>query len=861
MSSDLTLVLKLLAQAEGAIRGVQAVGTEVRKVGVEAEHMGQRARASSQNIGMMAAQWNDIVMMTLAGQNPMQMAIQQGTQMTQAYGSGGAAGAVKLLGAGLMQMVNPLNLVTIAGIAAGSALVQWIMDTKKEVPSAADAIKALAQETDAYAKAAKAATAADADLWTNYGAGASAARDILRELADMQQRAAVTKAQSSASAIRQELGVYSEGGSLRDIGNYGALGDMFDLSIFGKGRQQRQQMIGEVIGAFEQIDQAATLPNAKDRLDAMLAGTQQLAQSFEAAARSSGSISDAEQAQLDLINQQLEGLLRLKAQTEALDAAEEKRTRRLAVEAKRSNERMGGPSRGDLFPAEDGAKAKELLATLQQQAKVQDTIREYGAQSAQAAAAKLDVERQAFSEMVDTLRVSADTRDRLREAWDAANGVARANMAAAIEAAIGPASRLAGLLSAAGSWLAQMSARAGANAWVASNQPGGAGYLANQYAAYGMGHDAMVDAQRLEDPLFKTLKIPAGSTGGGGGGGTDPLIDLKARAARAMADLDTALAAVQLKVSAGILSSAEGDSAALGARQSAADTLAELIPQLDKLGPAGQVAAETWRDAFTNLAKTLGDVSTQTSELAKTMTDGFKAPFADFLSGTKSASAAWGDFVSFVDRSIAEKLANKFSDQMLGPVLDGLFAGLGGIFKFAKGGVPGLSELSGQVLDGPTLFAMPGGGMGEAGEAGKEAVMPTLPGPRGLSVAGLVGGKSVPLALARGADGRLAVEVPWVSSALAAPRRFAMGGVPGLTEPMSTAQGGSAAAGGRVSVIVHNNAPGVQPTVRESNRGNERVLEIMIDAVRDALADDIGSGRGPLPAAMSATFGLSRQGR
>jgi len=73
------------------------------------------------------AQLNDIGVMMAAGQNPIQLALQQGMQLNQVWGSMGnnVGGILRTLGGAFMSLLNPINLVTIGVIAGGAALVQW----------------------------------------------------------------------------------------------------------------------------------------------------------------------------------------------------------------------------------------------------------------------------------------------------------------------------------------------------------------------------------------------------------------------------------------------------------------------------------------------------------------------------------------------------------------------------------------------------------------------------------------------------------------------------------------------------------------------------------------------------------------
>jgi Prophage tail length tape measure protein len=108
------------------------------------------------SVGNMAAQFNDVFVTVAAGQNPLQVAIQQGTQIGQAFGGRGAAGAVALLKQGFLQMISPVNLGTIAIIAGGAALIQWAVSALgmgKDADTAAKAVDRLAEAVKAQADA------------------------------------------------------------------------------------------------------------------------------------------------------------------------------------------------------------------------------------------------------------------------------------------------------------------------------------------------------------------------------------------------------------------------------------------------------------------------------------------------------------------------------------------------------------------------------------------------------------------------------------------------------------------------------------------------------------------------------------
>lgn len=89
--------------------------------------MGNQLKSARFHAANLTAQFNDIAVMLAAGQNPLMLAVQQGTQISQVMQAAG--GSAKQMGALLMTsfraMISPATLVTLALIAGGAALVQW----------------------------------------------------------------------------------------------------------------------------------------------------------------------------------------------------------------------------------------------------------------------------------------------------------------------------------------------------------------------------------------------------------------------------------------------------------------------------------------------------------------------------------------------------------------------------------------------------------------------------------------------------------------------------------------------------------------------------------------------------------------
>lgn len=402
------------------------------------------------SMGNLVSQFNDIGMMNAAGQNPLQVAIQQGTQITQVIGPMGAAGAVRALGGAFLSALSPINLVTLGVIAFGSMAVQWLMSGEEAALSFEDAIENLHDATENYAKTAGQASASQADLRKEFGQSADEARKLLAVQTELDLRKAMRAASGTGRQIADELNLDLSNGPKFGNAPVLRLADLFDVDLI---RDDAIGLIGDVIADFKKLESAVSFEDK-------IAAAQSLGESYRRAAMASGDISEAEDLVLQKINAQVLALMELRgAREQAARANFEKSYLEPAKEA----------VRGFIDRGVEIAEARELLGTLEQQASVRALINQYGRDSEIVALARLEAERAAFAEMVAGLGISESLKLELMAAWDAANGIASARIAAMLEQALGPASRLTGLLkTAAGYWTTmkwQMSlARADASA-------------------------------------------------------------------------------------------------------------------------------------------------------------------------------------------------------------------------------------------------------------------------------------------------------------------------------------------------------------------------------------------------------------
>lgn len=391
----------LAAGAQAATTATERLGNAEAAAAGKAVQMGRTHQLAAGQVGNLTAQFNDIGMMLMAGQNPLQLAIQQGTQITQVIGPMGAMGAVRALGGALMGMLNPISLITIGTIAAGAAMVNWLTGADEDTVTFTDSIKTLGSAVDAYAKASERARASSEDLRAEFGSDSESVRALLKDMAELARLEAERAARGTSQALQSELDISA---FQYEIGDQVNLAEVFDLNIWA---QEAQSQVNSVLDAFYRLDTAPTL-------EAQIVAAEALRDRFREAADASGSISEAEGATLGKLGEMVLAMQRLKQeQTETASA----------------------PARA----------ASELMASLREQNALQSAALIYGRESAQVAALRADAERRTFEEQLAGLEVSNATKDALRAAF--AEGQNLGGAAAAVSDFLGGAAARAGALS------------------------------------------------------------------------------------------------------------------------------------------------------------------------------------------------------------------------------------------------------------------------------------------------------------------------------------------------------------------------------------------------------------------------------
>lgn len=262
---------EITIDAKGAVTGVKVTKGELAGLGKVAKRteadldrivrktagVGKTSGASAMQVANLQAQFNDIGVMLAAGQNPFQLAMQQGTQVNQVLTEmGGGTKALKALGDGFMSMINPMSLATLGIIAGGAALVQWAMSSVMAEDKAAsfeDGLEALNEALSDYSSYTDIARTSTVGLAEEFGAASPDAQALADVLAEFARIDAMEALKSSIAAVTSEFGGLSNELVAIDY-QRGLMASLFDNGAVGLVSEYRNTMLvlKEELGITEQ---------------------------------------------------------------------------------------------------------------------------------------------------------------------------------------------------------------------------------------------------------------------------------------------------------------------------------------------------------------------------------------------------------------------------------------------------------------------------------------------------------------------------------------------------------------------------------------------------------------------------------
>ncbi|MFC3569200.1 phage tail length tape measure family protein [Paracoccus simplex] len=392
--------------AAGFTAGIGKAKTEITGLKDTAASARRDLRSAAGANANLVSQFNDIGVMLAAGQNPLQLALQQGTQISQVLTQmGGGVGALRALGSAFVGMINPVSLATIGVIGFGAAAVQWLMPAQDEAKKTKDAFEALKDSMSTYNDALSVALLYTGEAEKQYGEEARRGAEIARRIMMIEAEKTRSSISSILSKAYSDMGFDAFGDRGIDAAGRIASANLAEAAgklgfksswsdtLFGVGGISQENLaLAEKLGnTMRDIHAYVSQPVPEGGLDDYLTTLRQHLDDYTAQLNALKDAGAGESA-LNAINEQMIPLQR------AL----------LEGEAKRAEIR-----------AADAAKAAELLATMESQLYMNQLIAEYGKESLEVRQAELDAEYDKQVAAIEALNITDEQKVALYDALDA----------------------------------------------------------------------------------------------------------------------------------------------------------------------------------------------------------------------------------------------------------------------------------------------------------------------------------------------------------------------------------------------------------------------------------------------------------
>ncbi|RWR28701.1 hypothetical protein D2T29_15830, partial [Sinirhodobacter populi] len=214
-SRQYELELREIAEAErmGAISALEAAAARDRAAAAMApmangmRQVGVSAGAAAAYTQNLTFQMNDIAMMMAAGQNPIMLMMQQGTQVNQVLGQMRASGMSvgTALRTSFLGMVGGANLATMAVIGLGAAAAQYFMSADEKAKTFEETLDELSSSTKDLGAAMSEAKRSIWDLRGEFGEGATAAREMNLALLELARIESLDKLTTVAEGLKTKF--------------------------------------------------------------------------------------------------------------------------------------------------------------------------------------------------------------------------------------------------------------------------------------------------------------------------------------------------------------------------------------------------------------------------------------------------------------------------------------------------------------------------------------------------------------------------------------------------------------------------------------------------------------------------------
>ena len=378
--------------ATAVAQKTQAAGRGLGVAAAAAGKAGASIKGAGAHTANLAAQFNDIGVQLAAGQSPLILAVQQGTQINQVLAQmGQRGGTLKALGAAFTSIVSPVSLLTIGLIAGGAALAQWAIKAAKagrDTRSLADLTDDLRDSTDAYIEASDAAGASIESLAEQYGTKlAPRMREIRQLQTEIEQGFAQIDLDAFSDAFERQITNPKLGGIIRNTFR-GGLRDLFEL---GDAPQRMQHFLEDSLKRVRELTQE--YDKAAGNANKQLPILDEIVAKLSHMSREVNDQNKEELELLDLVNKYREAAL----ENVAIELK--------AIEVK---------GEGVKLSERDAKWAETTLERMRQRAAISQAVAGHGADSAQVVEQQAQATRDVLAADIKRREITGELADSLR---------------------------------------------------------------------------------------------------------------------------------------------------------------------------------------------------------------------------------------------------------------------------------------------------------------------------------------------------------------------------------------------------------------------------------------------------------------
>ena len=203
------------ASAEGATKklgtAAKTSAAQLKNAKAAAEKLGVQMKSGAGHATNLGYQLNDIGVMLAAGQSPLLLAFQQGTQVSQVFNQmGGGTNALKGLGAAFKSVINPMSIATLGVIGFGAWGVQSLVKLIPKTETLEERMEKLSETVRRFSEASDLAFSSTDQLGARFGSASENVQNLMLAMSEQQRFLGINQAKDALKEFTETYGGFSE---------------------------------------------------------------------------------------------------------------------------------------------------------------------------------------------------------------------------------------------------------------------------------------------------------------------------------------------------------------------------------------------------------------------------------------------------------------------------------------------------------------------------------------------------------------------------------------------------------------------------------------------------------------------------